>query len=84
MEDKRRRDELERIEREKRERNKKRKREELERKKTEKGKERGTTREDQGSPRHARHVLAYRMAGLAFRQCNSRRRLTVISYRFSR
>lgn len=36
MEDKRRRDELERIEKEKRERKKKRKREELERKKTEK------------------------------------------------
>ena len=73
------------IGKEKRERKKKRKMEELERKKEkEKGKERGTTREDQRSPRHVRHVLVYGMAGLAFRQSNSRRRLTVISYRFSR
>ena len=85
MEDKRRRDEFERIEKEK-----ERKEEEKEKGRTgkkkdrEKGKERGTTQEDQGSPRHARHVLACRMAGLAFRQSNSRRRLSVISYRFSR
>ena len=53
-------------------------------KEREKGKERRTTREDQRSPRHVRHVLAYGMAGLALRQSNSRRRLTVVSYRFSR
>ena len=76
---------MERIEKEKRER-----KEEKEKGRTgkkeerEKGKERRTTREDQGRPRHVRHVLGYRMAGLAFRQSNSRRRLTVISYRFSR